>query len=411
MKLKKPMVFKTTYDTYTATDFKEEGGSGRIYRAEDGSNSTCAIKLLDPGKVTKEKKKRFKNELQFCLKNEHKNIVTIIDHGIFEDSPFYVMPFYEGSLRQLLSAGIISSKVLPYFAQILDGVEAAHLQNVVHRDLKPENVLYDSTNDRLLIADFGIARFEEEDLFTAVETKDTTRLANFQYAAPEQRGRGTNVDNRADIYALGLLLNEMFTNEVPYGTGYKAIENVSPAYKYLDSLVSEMLRQTPDERPSTIEAIKAELIGRKIEFIEKQRISELKQKVVSESDLDDPLILDPPRLVRHDYDNGTLLLFLNQPVNPRWITALRMSIRSFMIGREPERFIISGDTVRVGAEDAKEAQLSIDIFKNWLPGANRMYEKIIRAEIKETAERERKRIQNEIEEREQRHRILKNVKI
>lgn len=415
MTLKNPIVFDTTFTSYIASEIIGEGGSGKIYKATDDSESKFAIKLLEPGKASKEKIKRFKNELQFCLKNQHKNIVTVIDHGIFKDgkksSPFYVMPLYNSSLRQLLNSGITASKVLPYFAQILDGVEAAHLHKVVHRDLKPENVLYDSSNDHLLIADFGIARFEEEDLFTAIETKDTTRLANFQYAAPEQRGSDIEVDHRADIYALGLILNEMFTREVPYGTGYKTIGSLATEYEYLDSIVSEMLRQKPSERPSSIEVIKAELIGRKNEFITKQRISELKQTVITESDLDDPLILDPPRLVNFDYDRETLVLIFNKPVNHKWVWALQnMGNYSSLMDKEPASFSISGDKATIHARES-EVQDIINYFKNWIPNANRKYEERIRAEIRETAESERKRIQQEIEERERRQRILKSVKI
>jgi len=71
------------------------------------------------------------------------------------------MPRYDGSLRDLMHEGS-PERVLPLFSQILDGVEAAHLQRVVHRDLKPENILYDRGNGRLAIADFGIAHFSEE---------------------------------------------------------------------------------------------------------------------------------------------------------------------------------------------------------------------------------------------------------
>ena len=82
------------------------------------------------------------------------------------------MPLFDSSLRPLLREGINQGKIMPYFGQILDGVEAAHLSNVVHRDLKPENILFDKEKDTIVIADFGIARFQEDQLITAVETKD-----------------------------------------------------------------------------------------------------------------------------------------------------------------------------------------------------------------------------------------------
>jgi len=150
-------------------------------------------------------------------------------------------------------------KILPIFSQILDGVEAAHGQNVIHRDLKPENILFDRASETPVIADFGIAHFEEEDLFTAVETNDGRRLANFEYAAPEQCKRGKRVDHRADIYALGLILNEMFTAALARGTNYKTIASVAPQYGYLDELVSRMLCNDPADRPQTVAVVKEEI--------------------------------------------------------------------------------------------------------------------------------------------------------
>ncbi len=252
--------------------------------------------------------------------------MTVIDHGIYIDnektSPFYVMPLYRQSLRTLLADGVPAAAVLGYFGHLSDGVEAAHLQKVVHRDLKPENVLYDHVSDRLLLADFGIASFTEDELYTAVETKDHTRLANFKYAAPEQKDRGQEVDHRADIFALGLILNEMFTGEVPQGTAYKSIGTVAPEYEYLDKLVEQMIRQAPQHRPSDIQEVKNQLIAHGNEFITRQRISELANTVVPVGELDDALIVDPPRLVDFDWDHGQLTLILNRPVNSKWVSAL-----------------------------------------------------------------------------------------
>ena len=341
-KLNKPFVFTTTFATYTATHIIGEGGSGRIFETSDDTGGIFAIKWLDPAKATREKVKRFKNELQFCLRNQHPHILTIVDHGVFikeeSNSPFYVMPLYDGSLRDLLKAGISHDRILNYFAQILDGVEAAHIQGVVHRDLKPENILYAATDDRLVIADFGIARFEEDELYTAVETKDSARLANFQYSAPEQRSRGIEPDQHADIYALGLILNEMFTGEIPSGTSYKTIAKVASEYEYLDSMVEEMMRQSPQDRIGSIEEIKNQLIGRKNEFITRQRISEMKDTVVPVTELDDPLIADPPRLVNFDWNRGILTLFFQRPVNETWVWALQnIGSYSSLLGKGPPR--------------------------------------------------------------------------
>jgi len=414
-RLSKPFVFFTTFAMYTATHIIGEGGSGRIFEARDDAGGTCAIKWLDPAKTTTEKVKRFKNELQFCLRNQHPHVLTVVDHGVFINgeikSPFYVMPLYNGSLRDFLKAGIPPDQVLNYFAQMLDGVEAAHIQGVVHRDLKPENILYASDGDRLVIADFGIAHFEEDELYTAVETKDSTRLANFQYAAPEQRSRGSELGQRVDIYALGLILNEMFTGEIPSGTGYKTIAKVASDYEYLDSLVEEMMRQSPQDRIESIEKIKNQLIGRKSEFVTRQRISELKDTVVPVTELDDPLIADPPRLINVDWDQGTLTLFFQQPVNDKWIWALQnMGSHSSLVGKGPEFFKIHGDKAVISARE-KEVQTIIDYFHGWLPKANSVYERRILREKKEAEEKQRKELERQTEEQEARQRILKSIKL
>ena len=414
MSPKGPLDFNTTFAHYTAGGILGQGGSGRVFRVTDEAGQVYALKVLRRG-VGTEKRKRFKNELLFCQRNQHPNVITVVDHGLHLDEgegcPFYVMPLCKGSLRGLMKVGIAAEKVLVYFGQVLDGVEAAHLKGIVHRDLKPENILHDAQHDRLVVADFGIARFGEEELYTAVETKANDRLANFVYAAPEQRSRGAPVDHRADIWALGLMLNEMYTGEVPWGTGYKTIAGVAPKYGWLDELVGAMLRQSPQERPKSIEVVKRELIGRQQEFITLQRVSELKEAVVPITEVDDPLVLDPPRLVGFDYDRGQLTLVLQQPVNERWVAVFRRAHPRYGLwGKGPDAFSIAGNEARIGA-DEQEVQQIINYFKEWLLRVNQVYEEEVRREKKEDEERERRKLQDDIEEREQRVRMLRNVKI
>jgi serine/threonine protein kinase len=413
MVLSEPVVFTTTFEIYTATEIIGEGGSARVFKATDEGGQSYALKLLDPSKATKEKVKRFKNEYLFCANNRHPNVVTVVDHGVFIDygntSPFVVMPYYGGSLRTLLQRGISSEKALHYFSQLLDGVECAHLQNVVHRDLKPENVLYDTETDRLLLSDFGIARFAEDELFTAVQTKDSTRLANFQYAAPEQRRRGAEVDRRADIYSLGLILNEMFTGEVPYGTAYQTIGAVAHEEAYLDDIVSQMIRQSPQDRPSDVKEVKNLLIGHKNDFITNQRISELTHTVVPVDELDDPLIVDPPHLVGLDWGNDQLTLTLSRPVNEKWNWALHnMGSHSSLVGYGPERFSFVGDKATIQAPE-RLVQRIIDYLKSWLPQTNQVYRERIEREKRQAEESQRKRLQQELESQQARQRVLRNV--
>jgi len=414
-KVKSRFVFITTFTRYTAKRVIGEGGCGQIFEVVDEDGEVYAVKWLDPAKATHEKVKRFKNELQFCLRNRHCNILTISDHGVFiegqAETPFYVMPLFNGSLRDLMKTGMSPENVLKYYSQILDGVEAAHKLGVVHRDIKPENILYDKNGDRLVVADFGIARFREDELYTAVETKDTVRLANFQYAAPEQKSRGGEVDQRTDIYALGLILNEMFTGTIPSGTSYRTIGSVAHDYEYLDSIVEEMMRQSLKERMVSIEELKNILIGRKNEFIVRQKLSELNGTVVQVTEADDPLIADPPRIINVDWNEGLLILIFQRPVNDKWIQALNnMGNHSSILGKGPEAFKIKGDKAIIGAQE-KEVQQIIKYFHEWLPKANAVYKQTVVREKKAAEEEYQKQLQKKIENEEARQRILKNIKL
>lgn len=205
------------------------------------------------------------------------------------------MDYYASTLREMMKGGIVEDNKLKIISQILDGIEAAHLKGTWHRDIKPENILYDPDVDLIVITDFGVAHFSEEELITAVETKPTERLANFRYAAPEQRVRDRVVNSRADIYAIGLIINELFTKQLAQGTNFKTIGNVSPENSYLDEIVEEMLRSDPAERISSIDEVKKRLISLRMEFVTRQRISKIDNTVISNYAIDDPLVITPHR--------------------------------------------------------------------------------------------------------------------
>jgi serine/threonine protein kinase len=415
-KVTKGTVLATTFGRYTIGNPLGEGGAGRVFEVAEEAGQRFAVKLLDPIKATSEKRKRFKNEIIFGIKNEHKNIICVVDHGLYTDengeAPFYVMPLYEGTLRKLIKTGIDRQKVLPCFAQLLDGVQAAHILGVIHRDLKPENVLFEPTLGLLVVADFGIAQFNQEEMYTLIETRATDRLANFQYAAPEQRERGQAVDHRSDIYALGLILNELFTGEIPLGSGHKTIASVASEYSYLDELVEQMRRQSPGERPSSIAQIKQQLIAHRNDFVSHQRISNLRNTVIPERELDDPLILDPIHLVNADYDKQSrLILNLSQPINETWGIALRsFGGHTSVFGKGPETFSLRGSSASVPASE-NEVQDIIRYFKEWLPRVNQKYKEIIVSEKKKREEETRRNLQAELAEEERIQRIRRSIQI
>jgi len=415
--MKNKLKFDTASGSYSIVDLVGEGGSGRVFKVQDEGDHVYALKYLHPEKITTDKLKRFKNELYFCLKKEHPNIVKILDWGYNVENntkcPFYVMPYYPLTLRKLMDKGITHDKVLPYFSQILDGVEAAHLVSTWHRDLKPENILCDESFGALVVADWGIAHFAEDILQTLVETRPHERFANFQYAAPEQRIRRGSIDHKADVYALGMILNEMFTGELLLGTGYKRIASINASYEYLDDLVELMVRQSPSDRINSIDKIKQQLIARKNEFITRQKLSELKKQVVPESELDDPLVIDPVNLIGVDYRGTELILELNHDISkyPHWVSAFKsIGDYTFILGKEPFRYRFVENKAVIPAEERHVKQIVI-YFKEYLIKANKDYEKKMLQLQRQRETEERRRLEKQIEEEERRKRIRESVEI
>ena len=350
---KKPKIFETPFDSYTFLNIIGAGGSGQVFSVKNSAGELFALKTLDAKRVTSEKLKRFKNEIEFCQRTDHPNIIRVIDTGVevIKDTkcPFYVMKRHDGTLRTLIGK-LAPEEAIRFFSQLLDGVEAAHLGGVWHRDLKPENVLWDNAENKLVVADFGIAHFEEEEIYTAVETKLASRMANFQYSAPEQRIRTALVDKRADIFALGLMLNELFTGEILQGTGYTKIGSVRPEYAYLDEIVELMTQQVPANRLDSVGAIKKELIGRKNAFIALQRYDEVKKQTVKATE---PPEFEPITITGLDFVDGTLHLQLSRNVPPGWSNEFHQQRGGcrFIMGYEAGRFNIAGDKALISVRN------------------------------------------------------------
>ena len=412
MGYKKGEILKTAFDVFVVEGLKGAGGSGEVYEVRDSDNAAYAAKILDPEKASSVRLKRFKNEINFCAKTDHRNIIKILSSGITANgATFYVMPLYSGTLRELMARDITPERILIYFGQILDGAEAAHLQGVWHRDLKPENILFSESANKLVVADFGIAHFEEEELLTAVETQNNDRLANFLYAAPEQRARGQKVGSNADVYALGLMLNEMFTGTVPLGTDFSRISEKAPNYAYLDELVELMLRQDPSRRPS-VSDVKQELIARGNEFLSLQRLNSLRSEVIPDTEVDNPLIANPIRIVDIDYRDEQLVFKLSANPNPNWITAFKNPRQNFSFyhGAEPATFGFGANSMGVRLPSGGSAAQLVQYASSYIDMANKQYRATATAAHQKRIADERARLRRQIEEEERRKRILAEVK-
>jgi serine/threonine protein kinase len=405
-------VFETVFETYTVVRQVGSGGSGVVFLVKTSDGQDLALKVLDRSKTPRKKLKRFQNEIQFCQRQASERIVRVLDYGQSPDgSIFYVMPYYASTLRDLIKKQLPMGERLPLYGQVLDSVEAAHLLGVCHRDIKPENVLYDSATNQIVLADFGIARFTEDELLTLVETGSTERLANFAYAAPEQRIAGKSVGQPADIYALGLILNEMFTGEIPQGAGFRKIKETAPDLAYLDELVDMMVQQRPEQRIQFVARVKQELIGRGNIFVNLQRLDTLKKQVVPESEVSDPIIADPIRVVEKvDWRDSTLALRLNQPINAKWEQCFRFRATSYSANFSDANISFTGDRVAIRVDEHFLAH-GLQYRQQYIPAANEEYATRVKQEHRQQIEQRRAELERRVREQEARTRILQKVQI
>ncbi|MDY6896490.1 MAG: protein kinase [Cyanobacteriota bacterium] len=214
------------------------GGMGEVFVAMDTRvGQEVALKLLkDTLVASSEMRKRFEREIAVCAALQSDHIVKIMDCGFTDEGyPFYVMEYLRGqTLRQLIlrEKRLSLKRTQAIISQVCKGLQLAHqgviLQQeggarikVIHRDLKPDNIFLIPTNlgEWVKVLDFGLAKVKNQSVEQTNLT--TTFIGTFRYAAPEQLQNDENLDERADIYSLGLLIYEMLCGVDPFGLSAK----------------------------------------------------------------------------------------------------------------------------------------------------------------------------------------------
>ena len=238
-------LFKSAFFSYESNGMLGNGGGGSVYKVLCIENNKCyALKLINQD-TSSEKIARFKNEFSFLLHTKHTNIIHPIDSGVYEEQLFYVMPLAESVLTELI--GHTSPEQCSNIAiDLIDALAYLHSKDVVHRDLKPENILM--INGKPQICDLGIAHLLEEYQISSVKTKKGDRMANFRYASPEQRAKNPHPAPTMDIYSLGIIIHELFTNEFIQGEKSKKIADLYPEYGYWDDIVDKCIKSEPEQR-------------------------------------------------------------------------------------------------------------------------------------------------------------------
>jgi eukaryotic-like serine/threonine-protein kinase len=247
------------------------GGMANVYLAEDQElGRSVAIKILNERHANDEQfVERFRREAKNAAALSHPNIVSIYDRGEAEGTYYIAMEYLDGkSLKELIvSRGPAPANVaIEYARQILRALRFAHRHGIVHRDIKPHNVLVDGEGG-VKVTDFGIARAGASQM-----TEAGSIVGTAQYLSPEQ-ARGGEVDQRSDLYSLGIVLYELLTGTVPF-TGDTPVEIAMkhlsttpepPSTKRrgipreLDMIVARSLAKNPDDRYQSAEEMDADL--------------------------------------------------------------------------------------------------------------------------------------------------------
>lgn len=271
---------------YQLVELIGKGAMGRVYQAKDMllGGVVVAVKFISQTLLNKKMRERFEREATICalLGEKSSHIVRVRDYGVDENEvSFYVMEYLQGdSLSEVIRRQPLDlARFLNISRQISLGLQCAHkgviihgqLSPVVHRDIKPSNILVvqDSSFGELVkILDFGIAKLLQEDA-----SQTHSFMGTLAYCSPEQM-EGKELDNRSDIYSLGVMMFEMLTGEMPivaethsFGSWYKAhhftpprsFESVNPNLKKLpnavENLVMSCLAKDPNDRPQHIEEV------------------------------------------------------------------------------------------------------------------------------------------------------------
>jgi tetratricopeptide (TPR) repeat protein/predicted Ser/Thr protein kinase len=251
-----------------------EGGMGSVYRARDREvNRIVALKVIRPeltGNVSI--LDRFKQELVLSHQVTHKNVIRIYDLGAADGVKFITMEFVEGQdLRTLLheKTKFSPEEAVEITQQICRALEATHSVGVIHRDLKPQNIMCEKSG-RILVMDFGLARTVEGDGMT----QTGALVGTMEYMSPEQ-ALGKNLDQRSDLFTLGLIFYELLTGKMPFTAGSalaslikRTQERAAPVSDLdgsipgaLSAIVSKCLERDPALRYQSIKDVLNDLEG------------------------------------------------------------------------------------------------------------------------------------------------------
>ena len=277
---------KTLARKYRVEALIGEGGMGKVYKARQlALEKAVVLKVLRQSLLSDERTvARFQREAKAASRLNHPNSIGILDFGQAEDGALFIaMEFIAGQdLHQILSRDwpLPEARVVRIVSQVLSALSDAHGAGVIHRDLKPENIMVEQRRnepDFVKVLDFGIAKITD----TNGDDGPALTRAGFvcgtpEYMSPEQ-ARGSQLDHRSDLYAVGVILYQLMTSMLPFesdsavgfATKHLTEEPLPPSKRRpearispaMEKLILRALSKDPNDRPANAEAFKSELLA------------------------------------------------------------------------------------------------------------------------------------------------------
>jgi serine/threonine protein kinase len=243
------------------------GGMGTVYRARDpDAGRPVALKVIT-SKMAEDVsfRRRFEREVRLAAQIEHPHVVPLIDSGELDGTLFMVSQLIDGrNLEEVLAdEGPLSpAAATRVLGQVASALDAAHALGLLHRDVKPQNVLLEGSSEQshAYLTDFGLSKHVAS---TSGLTRAGSWVGTIDYAAPEQL-QGLDCDHRVDVYALGCVLYQMLTGEVPFPKARSvqkmiahisepppAVSRLRPEAEALDGVVTRAMAKLPEDRFGT----------------------------------------------------------------------------------------------------------------------------------------------------------------
>ncbi len=247
------------------SELSAQGAMSTVYQGKQYGKWIIIKRIKEQFRNNQDYKNLFFKEFENSYHLDHPNITRILDKGEDELGAYYTMEYVDGRpLSKMIASENLKSNeklITRIFSQIIDALNYVHKKQIIHRDLKPDNILVTYRGDNVKILDFGLAAADSFD-------DNLLKVGTPKYAAPEQMVNGSKVDQRADIYALGLILLEMATGSLDDKTA-QTVEN--PNFK---EIIQKSTKQNPDERyadcQEILDVLKRKVLGLENKFTQNE---------------------------------------------------------------------------------------------------------------------------------------------